>query len=188
MKKAAIIVVLLVIVATGINAQYVRGDSVANLHKPPVAYNFWQHTSLGGNFGIQFGTVTFVGVAPLLNYHITNNIIIGAGPIYQYYRDNNYNFTSSMYGGRAEALAYLPGNFKNIFVLGEYDVINVPYYNFFLNEDSRTTIGLPMVGGGYRQPIGDRMYFTLAALWVLSNVAYSPYQNPVILAGFDVGL
>lgn len=192
MKKAAIIVVLLTIVATGANAQYVRGDnkdSVTGQPKPPAKpYNFWEHTSLGGNFGLQFGTITFVGISPLLNYHFTENVIVGAGPIYQYYRDNDYNYSSSMYGGRVAAVAYLPGTLKNIFVMGEYDIINVPYYNYLTNADSRATVGIPMAGGGYRQPIGDRMYFTIAALWVLSNVTYSPYQNPVILAGLDIGL
>lgn len=190
MKKAAIIMVLLVIVAAGANAQYVRGDkdSVAAQHQPAKPYNFWQHTSLGGNFGLQFGTVTFVGISPLLNYHFTSSLIIGAGPIYQYYRDNYYNYSSSIYGGRITALYYLPGNLKNIFAMGEYDIINVPYYNYIINENLRTTVDIPMAGGGYRQPVGDNMYFTIAALWVLSNTAYSPYQNPVILAGFDFGL
>ena len=188
MKRYLGILVLLFILSGKTDAQYVRTDSVTGSHKPPPPYNFWDHASLGGNFGLQFGTVTFVGISPLLNYHITSNIMLGAGPIYQYYKDNYYNYSSSIYGFRVAAVCYLPGGLSKIFLMGEYDVINVPYFNTLLLEDSRTTIAIPLVGGGYRQPVGNNSYFLVAALWSLSNSNYSPYMNPIITAGFDIGL
>jgi len=194
MKKAAIIFGLLFIfIFTGrTNAQYVRGDSIPRQNKPAKPFNFWDHVSVGGNFGLQFGTYTFVALSPLLDYHFNSHFIVGAGPIYQYYKYQdptyNYVYTSSVYGGRVVAFGYLPGNLSNVFAMGEYDVINVPYINYLLNENTRMTVGIPLLGGGYRQPIGVRTYFTLAGLWALSNSQYYTYQNPVILAGFDIGI
>jgi hypothetical protein len=191
MKKWSGILVLVFILSVTTEAQYVRFDSTSGQYKPPQPYNFMNHVSFGGNFGLQFGQTTIVALSPLMNYHFTSSIVIGAGPIYQYYKieDPYYgaSYSGSIYGGRVVALAYLPGSLSKIFLMGEYDVINIPYFDTFTYEYSRTTLTIPLVGGGYRQPVGDKMFFTLAALWDLSGSQLSPYTNPIIEAGFDVG-
>jgi hypothetical protein len=192
MKKAGIIIVLALFTLIKVDAQYVRGDSVPATHQQVKPYDFWSHTSLGGNFGLQFGNYTIVALSPLLNYHVNTSLVVGAGPIYQYVSINDpywgEYYSGSIYGGRVTAIYYLPGRLSNIFLMGEYDVINFPYINSITGENSRKTLGIPLVGGGYRQPVGSRSYFTLAALWDLSGSPDSPYSNPLILAGFDFGL
>jgi len=173
-------------------AQYVRQDTVpGQRHTAPAPYNFEDHISIGGNVGLQFGNVTIVGISPLINYHVSNSFIVGVGPIYQYYnfQESGYSpYSASIYGGRIVAVNYLPGKLSNIFLMGEYDVVNVPYYDYFTGYNSRTTIGIPLLGAGYRQPIGSKSYFTIAGLWDFSGSPLSPYSNPVIITGFDFGL
>jgi len=191
MKKAGILFALLICLLATANAQYVRQDSVpGQQYHPPLPYDFWQNTSIGGSFGLQFGTVTFLGISPLLNYHFTSDFMIGVGPIYQYYRYNDfgYDYSSSIYGARIAAVYYLPERLHNIFITAEYDAINVPYIDPFTFANSRTSIGIPLVGVGYRQPIGEKSYFMISGLWDLSNNPSSPYTNPIILTGFDFGL
>ena len=180
-----------------LKAQYVRpaGDNSASSSTTPQQsqpYNFWSHVSIGGSLGLQFGNVTFVGISPLLNYHINDYVEIGAGPIYQYFSYNdpyyNYSYSTSIYGGRITALCFLPGQLSHIFIMGEYDIINVPDYYSPIAAITRATIEIPLVGVGVRRPIGEHSYLIVSGLWDLSNSVLSPYQNPIITAGIDVGI
>jgi hypothetical protein len=108
-------------------------------------------------------------------------------------QDQYGNYSSSIYGGRAVGMAFLPGDLSKFFLQAEYDVLNVPDI-LSLGNETRATIGIPLVGGGYRQMVGDKSYFTIALLFDLSNSELSPYYYgpntyiPVFLAGFDIGL
>lgn len=197
--KRLLLISLVLLLSFSVNAQYTRDDAPASLsdsgrgQKPPQPYNFWDHVSIGGNFGLQFGQVTFVGLSPLMNYHFNDNFTAGIGPIYQYLNITDPTgyyapYTSSIYGGRVTATYYLPGNLSYLFVMGECDVINVPdYYSSFANI-TRATITIPLAGIGTRRPIGANSYLTLAALWDFSNSPLSPYSNPIIIAGIDIGM
>jgi len=189
MKKLTVIIVFLLINLLEADAQYVRGDSASRKNQQAQPYNFWSHASLGGNFGLQFGDYTIIALSPLLNYHFNSSFVLGIGPIYQYISVHDPilgNYSGSIYGGRVAAVCYLPGRLNNIFLMGEYDVVNFPWIDDF-GRYIRPTLGIPLLGLGYRQPVGDRSYFTVAGLWDLSGSTMSPYSNPIILAGFDVG-
>jgi hypothetical protein len=45
-----------------------------------------------------------------------------------------------------------------------------------------------LLGGGYRQWIGNKAFMTLMILWNVNEQLYSPYQNPVIRIGFGAGI
>jgi hypothetical protein len=187
-----LIVIIFLIAGIGrVNAQYVRQDSIhAPASHAPLPYNFEDHLSIGGNLGLQLGYFTLIGLSPLINYHFNSNFVMGIGPIYQYTSFNEAGYvpyTTSIYGGRVVAQCFLPGKLSNAFVMGEYDIVNVPYYDIFGNF-GRTTIDVPLIGGGYRQPISSKSCFQLIVLFDLSNSQLSPYSNPVILTGFDFGL
>lgn len=206
MKRLLISILFFLCISTCLNAQYVRPDGDATSQSQPSAapsgqgtkpddkYNFWSHTSFGGNLSLLFGSVTYIIVAPLLNYHFNKNFVLGVGPFYQYYSilEPPVEFSSSVYGGRAVGMVFLPDKLSNIFLQGEYDLLNVPDFYTYTN-DIRTTIGIPLIGGGYRQPAGDNAYFTLAILFDLSNSRLSPYYSgsssfPLVFAGIDIGL
>lgn len=136
----------------------------------------------GGTFGATFGTTTYVDVSPLIGYRITDDLVAGIGVTYMYFRQryNTQVYQTSLYGGRVFANYAI---LENVFLHGEYEVLNYDYYDFLSQENSRAWFGTPLLGGGYRQPISDRAAFMIFALYALnSDNPRSPYyQNPLVI-------
>ncbi len=200
MKKAFVVLFFSITssFSTICKAQYVRpGDNTApppppgpQTQAPPPG--FADNLSIGGSFALQFGTYTFIELEPLLNYHIGKSFIVGVGPIYQYVSVSDYgygyNYTSSSYGARAAAMFFLPDELSRVFIMGEYDIINVPEASFYTYQINRGYLSLPMLGLGYKEPVSDKVFFCIYGLWNFNNSYYSPFTNPIINVGLDVGL
>lgn len=193
MKKLVYTGILLFASLTSFS-QYAREEMKDSTYQPSDGVNhpsaFWQHVSIGGGFGLQFGTLTYIALSPMVCYHINNDIMIGAGPVYQYYSYSDYTGTSinNIYGGRVDAYIFLPGVLHNVFLQGEYDMLNVPdNYSIFANI-TRAIVYIPLAGIGIRRPIGENSFYTLSFMWDFSNSVLSPYINPVISAGVDFGI
>ena len=142
----------------------------------------------GGSFGAQFGNTTSLEVSPLVGYRINTNLSVGFGLSYIYYSykdpDPAYsflNFTSSIYGGRVFAKEYV---FRNIFLYGEFEILNLNEPNPFTGVLSRKTTANPLMGGGFSQPMGGNSYIHFMILWDTNADVYSPYSNPIIRIGF----
>src|SRR6185312_1856385 len=102
------------------SAQYTRDDNptqgdtkpapAASQSKPAEPYDFWKHVSIGGGFGLQFGEFTIVSLSPLFNYHFDKNLVVGIGPIYEYFKYSDpyssYTYSTSIYGGRIKAIYF----------------------------------------------------------------------------------
>lgn len=182
-----------------VSAQYVRPDNAPPPPKQvlaaPPSNSILEHSSLGGDLSLDFGTITYIVLAPLYNYHLGNFAVVGIGPYYQYYSEQEPfpNYSASIYGGRAVAMLFLPAPASKFYVQGEYDVLDVPDVYSPINN-ARTSVAIPMVGLGYRQPAGNRCYTTLAILFDLSNNPLSPYYiapnvySPIVTVGIDIGL
>jgi hypothetical protein len=174
---------------------YVRnegnGQSTQNNSQAPPS-GFGQNFSIGGSFGAYFGGTTYIGLEPLLSYHFNKNFMVGVGTIYQYVSVDEqvygYAYSSSSYGGRVTALYFLPDQFSRVFIMGEYDVLNVPELSLYTYQVDRGTLAMPMVGIGWKEPVSDKLFFCIYGLWNFNNSIYNPYSNPVINAGFDIGL
>lgn len=180
-----------------IQAQYVRPGDGGTTPPPgqpsqPIDNGFDQHLSIGGSFGLQFGDVTYVELEPLLSYHFTESFMVGIGPIYQYESVNaqiyGYGYTSSIFGGRVDAIYFLPDELSRVFAMGEVDVLNIPEASYYTYQINRGYISLPMLGIGYKDPISDKAFICAYILWNFNNSLYNPYTNPVINIGLDVGL
>lgn len=145
----------------------------------------------GGNFGLQFGSVTAIDVSPILGYRIKENLALGIGATYQYFRDGSYKPTISMdvYGGRLFARYYFLSYF---FLHGEYELINHKKVNiiqgYSVVTNDRVWENNLYLGGGYRQLLGEFSSMHISALWNFNQGPYSPYSNPLIRIGFDIQL
>src|SRR5580692_218893 len=122
MKK--LIGLILLCFALQLQAQYVRPGSQSS--PPPSSAtpnpSLWDNVSAGGSFQLQFGTYTFIGLEPLINYHFNSSLMAGIGPIYEYISvtDPNYGYyKSSIYGGRVSGICFLPGDLSRVFIMGE---------------------------------------------------------------------
>lgn len=146
---------------------------------------------LGGNFGLQFGTITHVEVSPIVGYMINDRLSAGFGGIYQYFRVRGSNrvadYETNIYGGKL----FGRYNFSQLlFGYTEYENINLDVVLNTPNgfELGRAWVPAFFIGGGYFQPIGNRAGVTAMLLYnVLYDVSRSPYNSPFVLrVGFTL--
>ena len=141
----------------------------------------------GGNVGLNFGTVTYIYLAPTIGYKITEEFGAGIGPSYSYLKDKryaNYIYETDTYGGRIFAQYRVH---PKAILYGEYEVINAEVPNLLQTKLIRTNIESILLGGGYVTPISDRSSFVIMGLWNFSPSQYSLYENPIIRAGVNLG-
>jgi hypothetical protein len=167
----------------------------------------------GGDFWLSFGTRTYIDVSPLAGYRISNRLSAGAGLTYIYemnklsyldttingvYYYRTYKIKTSTYGGRVfmsydlitKLHEYIPLDIGTILVHCENEVLNLE--TFLLDTYSlrlypsgnRIWIDNFLIGGGIRQPIGEKASIFLLVLWDVTQNEYSPHTNPFIRVGF----
>lgn len=185
MKKIKFIVFLIFIHLFGASTIYCQNKEDKPIDNKKVDRPYFT----GGNFGLQFGSVTAIDFSPILGYRITENIAVGIGATYQYYKDarSKPDITTDIYGGRLFARYYF---WEKFFLHTEYELINfeklsiIPGTNNLFNE--RIWENNLFVGGGYRQLIGDFSSMHLSILWNFNQGPYSPFSNPQLRIGFDI--
>jgi hypothetical protein len=138
----------------------------------------------GGNFAVQFGTITFVDISPLAGAMITNKFSAGAGITYQYFRDSRFiGGENNIYGGRLFArYNVLP----SVFLHGEYENLNLDLFNPISETFQRAWVPGLFLGGGYFAPFGGRGGANITFLYnLMFDNQRSPYNQPyVIRVGF----
>jgi hypothetical protein len=178
--------------------------------------DFWNRVSVGGNLGLQFGTVTAIDVSPEIMIRVVDQFHLGVGFSYDYLQTKDYfwddtnqkwlDFKANVYGGRFFARYYLRSLFDNFlgnfFAHAEYEYL---YYTRPFVQDPNGTIIDPYgytyrqgkdvmeisslyVGVGYEQPISQRVFIDLVVLYNLNETYQSPYSNPVFRLGFGFRL
>ena len=68
-----------------------------------------------------------------------------------------------------------------------WDRLSVPDF-FSPVKNSRVWVDNILVGGGYRQAFSERGSFVAAIFYNINQSPLSPYPNPIIQVGFNVGL
>ncbi|MBL8002943.1 MAG: hypothetical protein JNL05_13395 [Flavobacteriales bacterium] len=143
----------------------------------------------GGGVSLMFGTVTNLGVAPMMGYKIDQKgkWSAGLGVNYYYFSDSRYQpaYESSNYGGslftryRVIPQAYLHA---------EYNLQNYELYSPFNDVERREWVPFLLLGGGYAQHLGGHSYMTFQVLWDVIQDVRSPYgSQPFFTAGVGVG-
>lgn len=162
------------------------GQDSSMIRKNPLKQNFWDKVYVGGNVGLQFGTVTFAEVSPLIGYQFTEKITAGVGVTYQYYRyrDRVYQLETNVYGGRIFGRYFFT---SFLFAHAEYEYLNLDAFDFY-PQRRRVDVESVLVGGGYFQRIGTGNSGIFAMLlYNLTESAYTPYTNPIIRIGVNIG-
>lgn len=140
----------------------------------------------GGNIGLSFGDVTYIAAEPVVGYRLLPNLITGIGLRYIYYRNNYYNYSSSIYGGSLFGRYYVV---KGIF--GEVSLEGNSLQAYDPVEQELTRIWVPslLVGAGYSTSFGGGAGFYFSILYDLLQDPNSPYyRQPVIRLGIGLGL
>ncbi len=139
----------------------------------------------GGGLGLQFGSYTYIAVSPILGYRFTDKFSGGVGASYIYLEDRAYDFSTSVYGGKMFAEYDV---FRGIAPHVEYEWLNLEVFDTRLNSRRRINVDSFLVGASYTQAIGEHSGIYIMLLYNLIESVYSPYENPVLRIGFNVGL
>lgn len=148
---------------------------------------------VGGNLGLQIGTITSINISPTIGYLISNNLSAGIGGTYQYFRDRgwlrtaNISYSTHIYGGSVFARYRIT---RAIFAHAEVEALNLDSRIGFMEqrEESRFWEQNYFVGGGYRQALGPRTFLNLIVLYNFNTNSVIYQQNPIFRFGIDVSL
>ena len=187
MLKHGLIILMLLISISGFSQDedsYVFGDNTTNSNGSTKKKGFdWDRVTIGGGLGASFGTITVFEIAPDFGYYLTDNILVGIGGRYTYYKDNEFNRSTTIYGGR---------------VYGEYIFTKLPFLihaetelvNLEWNTNERLNIVNVYIGGGIKQALGGRSYLYILGLWNLNETkeSFIIQPNPIIRGGITIGL
>ncbi|KXK46609.1 MAG: hypothetical protein FNNCIFGK_01261 [Bacteroidia bacterium] len=189
-RLKTILLTLMAMVPVAVFAQETTTEPPKEIKAPQKEKNkipFKDRIYIGGNLGLQFGNETYIDISPLVGYKFTEKVTAGAGITYIYYRykDSYYNYNTSIYGGRIFGRYFF---IPSLFAHAEVELLNMELFNTSSYEYYRKNIISPFVGGGYIQRIGSNSGIYLMLLYNLNDSAESPYSNPIVRIGFNVGL
>ncbi len=161
---------------------------------------FSERIVFGGGLGLQFGTLTFIDISPVIGYRLTPKLETGIGLTYKYYRykdfyqdqttGQKFDLKSHMYGGSVYSRYHI---LENIFAHVEFERLRYSFEDItnvggqIVRNPTHTYINSLFVGGGLRQRITANSYFFILALWNLTEQEYTPYNNPVLRMGVLLG-
>lgn len=185
-------------------------------NSPKTKSSFFERVYIGGALGVSFGTYsTLIDVSPMFGYALTNDLIVGIGLSYKYYRYKDYylnmdngkleDYKTHMYGGSIYSRYFLtsigipiienmflhaelePLVFRNEYRYSPYGKYYDPYGNKYTKETDQINITSYFLGGGLRQLLGARSYMYIEVLWNFNEELYTPYSNPRVRIGFAAG-
>lgn len=152
---------------------------------------------------LSFGTFTYVEVAPVLGYQVTERLSVGLGPHYIYQAQKAtplypYSYNTHLYGLKAftrftlilNAEQFLPFRlFSELFAHVEYEGISLEkayFYAPYYQDDGRFIYQGLLAGGGFTQRVGMFNSISFMVLWNLNESSRSPYSNPVFRIGYNI--
>lgn len=176
--------------------------TVLNAQPKKEEKKLWDKIYVGGNLGLQFGSLTDVEVSPHIGYYLTPRWSAGVGITYEYYNQapSIYNYykriETHIYGYNLfTQLSLIPdmgktlgfGNGISIIGHAEFDQISLERVFDIASPsyEGRYWLTSFLVGGGIKQAMGQRSSIYLLVLWDLNETIHSPYDNPIIKFGFD---
>lgn len=148
--------------------------------------NFKERLYVGGNVGAWFGSSTYINVSPIVGVKITKELSLGVSGTYNYFSQtyNGQKFVSTIYGGGAFG-RYL--FLENFFAQVGIERLSVLDYTSPI-PNTRAWVDNILLGGGYRQKFSDNGSFVAAIFYNVNQTPLSPYPNPIIQIGFNIGL
>ena len=143
---------------------------------------FWDRAFTGGGFGLAFGNITNINLSPQLGYRVTDNFSVGVGATYIFYNNQFFQFTTHIYGGRVFARYRV---WRGLFLHVENEMLNLEAFDQLNNRVWTNSV---MAGAGYQQSLGGNSSLFVMGLFNFTESKYTPYTNPVIRFGFNIGL
>jgi len=189
-KHCRNIIIIFVILLFSLSAAYGQKQKE---QAPPLRERLF----FGGSFGLQFGTVTYINIAPIAGLWVLPRVAVAAGPEYIYYQEPDYynggpDFKMSIYGAKFYTQFVVIQNLNSFLPIGANTGIFLHLEDEYQNREDESSTGQNMRfnvntllgGGGISQQIGRRSSINLMFLWVLDDGGYPIYSNPEIRISF----
>lgn len=157
----------------------------------PKKVSFKDKLYSGGSFGLSgnFSDYMSLRISPMVGARISPKLYSGIGLEYIYTKDNRYktDISAHDYGARLFGqYNFIPQLFAHLEFAG------YSYQSFYFNGQTADRNFVPFIwlGGGYRQYISEKSFFSARILFDVLQDKHSPYDSgePVISIGFGVGL
>lgn len=147
----------------------------------------------GGNFGLQFGTITDIQVSPVIGVWLLPRLAVAAGPNYRFYKYGSEK--TNIYGFKTYMEFVLVKNLGSVLPVGSNTGIFLHIEDEWLNLESafwkqppvfsdRFNINTVLAGGGLSQQIGRRGSMNILILWALNDSGYGIYSYPEMRISF----
>jgi len=153
--------------------------------------NFVDRLRIGGNLSLGFGSYTYINVSPRVHYLVQDNLGVGTGFSYYYWKDNNnygpnVNFKTS---GNTWGLNFFSwyNPFGPVTLQAEYEPLNFEVFQSANRNPNtgdityiygREWVHAMFLGGGIRQQAGRANIFIMMLYDVLYNPNRSFYSSP----------
>lgn len=126
-----------------------------------------------GSFSAGFGR-TYLYLAPLVGYDITDQLSVGISGMYQLLRfqTNTGAINFNSYGG-GTFFRFRP--IKQVVFQAEFDYFNT--VDFAGQTFDRVNVPAFMVGAGYLNPLGSRAYYQIMLMWDFINDPNMPVPS-----------
>lgn len=145
--------------------------------------NAWKEKiTWGGNLQLWIGNPTFILLTPTIGYipfKKFNKFNVGIGGVYNYTSFNSPygNYAQSIYGGHSYA-RYTIG--ENYFVQVQYDKLLQPDL-FSTEPNDKVWIDYIFLGGGFCQPISDKVGLSTSIMYNVNQNRLSIYPSRLII-------
>ena len=147
----------------------------------------------GGNFSLQFGTITNIEVSPIVGLWVLSRLGVAIGPTYTFYKFDREK--TDIFGGRTYVQYVLFRDLDKFIPLGihtsfflhlEDEALSLDsyYWKNIILPPKRFLINTVLSGVGISQQIGARSSVNIMVLWVLYDSGYNIYSNPEFRIGF----
>lgn len=190
LKYSAIFTILIVIfVLPGTKSGILHAQEPARESAPPVRERIFY----GGNFGLQFGTISDIEIAPVVGYWVLPRVALAVGPDYRFYK--YFKEKTHIYGGKAYAELTLLRNINSVIPIGaNTDIIlhgedqllslESGFFKLTPYDTRRFYLNSVLVGGGLSQWLGKRSSLNILFLYAFTNEEYQLYSKPEIRISF----
>lgn len=182
--KTSTVILLLIFISASLSAQ-IGGDGA------PAAR---ERLFFGGNFGLQFGSVTDIELSPVVGFWVLPRIAVAAGPDYRFY--SFYKNRTHIYGGKSYLELTLLRNINSVIPIGantdiighiedQYLSLESDFFSDPPHDTKRFGINTVLAGGGLSQQIGKRSSLNIMVLWAVDvKNDYGLYSNPEFRISF----
>ncbi|MCK3684400.1 hypothetical protein [Maribellus sp. YY47] len=157
-----------------------RGEGQSEDYSPSKVY-------YGGGLNLTFGSITEVGISPLVGYKATPQFSVGSQLTYQYFRYDRagYDYSATNYGGSLfSRYRFVPQLYGHV----EFSMMNYEFQSVYTGSN-RDWVPFLFVGGGFSQPISKNTWINAQLLFDVIQDENSPFEDwePFYTIGIGVG-